>query len=407
MPRSHAAYPEEFRRQMVELVRAGRSPEELCKVFTSGRRGAASFAASITLLLALSPARTLSTGGHGSTLLLPEPEGCAPIGTRTVLLVDRKRNRDLPVRIWYPAAEGGSQRAPYMDKDTANAFAATLKLQPNFQLNVQTHSEVDAPIAPGGPFPVVLLEHGSGSVPAAYSILSEGLASSDFVVVATNHPGESLIAIFPDGREIRFKPYWPIAGDGRLQALAMGRFAEEVLAPDMRFVLDELGKMNRNDDFWRGHLDLTHVGIVGHSIGGTTAAIVAREEAQVLAAVNLDGPLFPNMGAPGRPFDVRKPFLFIMTGAHAAAPSRGREYVGSASNTYYVEVKGATHRSFTDSSVLEGRFSLNPSLGNAGALRDALRSTEKTRSLVIEFFDKYLRDGLAPDLDLELAVERN
>ncbi len=33
MPRSHKPYPPEFRRQMVELVRAGRSPEELSKEF--------------------------------------------------------------------------------------------------------------------------------------------------------------------------------------------------------------------------------------------------------------------------------------------------------------------------------------------------------------------------------------
>ncbi len=33
MPKPHAPYPPEFRRQMVELVRAGRTPEELGKEF--------------------------------------------------------------------------------------------------------------------------------------------------------------------------------------------------------------------------------------------------------------------------------------------------------------------------------------------------------------------------------------
>jgi len=33
MPRTHSPYPPEFRRQMVELVRAGRSPEELAREF--------------------------------------------------------------------------------------------------------------------------------------------------------------------------------------------------------------------------------------------------------------------------------------------------------------------------------------------------------------------------------------
>ncbi len=33
MPRTHAPYPPEFRRQMVELVRSGRGPEELAREF--------------------------------------------------------------------------------------------------------------------------------------------------------------------------------------------------------------------------------------------------------------------------------------------------------------------------------------------------------------------------------------
>lgn len=33
MPKSHAAYPEEYRRQILELARAGRSAEELAKEF--------------------------------------------------------------------------------------------------------------------------------------------------------------------------------------------------------------------------------------------------------------------------------------------------------------------------------------------------------------------------------------
>jgi transposase len=33
MPKTHPPYPEEFRRQMVDLVRAGRTPAELAKEF--------------------------------------------------------------------------------------------------------------------------------------------------------------------------------------------------------------------------------------------------------------------------------------------------------------------------------------------------------------------------------------
>ena len=38
MPKSHPPYPPEFRRRMVELVRAGREPEELARQFEPSAR---------------------------------------------------------------------------------------------------------------------------------------------------------------------------------------------------------------------------------------------------------------------------------------------------------------------------------------------------------------------------------
>src|SRR5437879_3389190 len=86
----------------------------------------------------------------------------------------------------------------------------------------------------GGPFPVVLLEHGSSVVPAIYTVLAEGLASSGFIVIATNHPPDSLISVFPDGHELKFTPYWPAEADRRTQGVAIGKFADEVLVAAVR-----------------------------------------------------------------------------------------------------------------------------------------------------------------------------
>ena len=51
-------------------------------------------------------------------------------------------------------------------------------LRRGFERSVHTRSRSLAPVAHGGPFAVVLLEHGSGVVPALYTVLAEGLASS-------------------------------------------------------------------------------------------------------------------------------------------------------------------------------------------------------------------------------------
>lgn len=355
------------------------------------------------LILLVVPSQALHAEQAGFDL--PQPNGCSPVGTGTVVLKDPHRRRDLLVTMWYPAVEGTSKVAPYMDKSTADALAEEWKLKPDFQRLVGTHARLLAPIAQGGPFPVVLLEHGSGVVPAIYTVLAEGLASSGFIVVATNHPPDSLIAAFPDGHEFRFTPYWPAEADRRTQGVAIGKFADKVLVGDVRFVLDQLQEMNSHDHFWQGHLDLSKIGIVGHSMGGTTAALATQEEPRILAGVNLDGSTYPGMNADVRPIPVHKPFLFLATEEHASGESQAREYVGSESNTYYVVVTGADHMSFTDAHLVSSRFTrdLKP---DDSAFERALITSTYTRSLVEEFLAKYLKAGVAPDLDLIVRVDK-
>jgi dienelactone hydrolase len=127
------------------------------------------------------------------------------------------------------------------------------------------------------------------------------------------------------------------------------------LVVDVRFVLDQLQEMNSHDHFWHGQLDLSKIGIVGHSMGGTTAALAMQEKPRILAGVNLDGSTYPGMNADVRPIPVHKPFLFLAAEEHASGGSRAREYVGSESNTYDVVVT-ADHMSFTDAHLVSSRF---------------------------------------------------
>jgi len=355
------------------------------------------------LVLLTLPSLAVDAGRTG--LDLPLPNGCHAVGTRTIVLKDLHRRRDLLITIWYPAVGATSATAPYMDQKTADALAEEWKLQPDFQRHVRTHATLMAAIAKDGPFPVVLLEHGSSVVPAIYTVLAEGLASSGFIVVATNHPPDSLISVFPDGHELKFTPYWPAEADRRTQGVAIGKFAEQVLVADVRFVLDQLQEMNAQDNFWQGHLNLSKIGIVGHSMGGTTAALATQEEPRILAGVNLDGSTYPGMNADVRPIPVHKPFLFLATEEHTAGETRAREYIGSESNTYYVVVTGADHMSFTDAGLISSKFTRDVKPDDVAFERALLTST-LTRSLVEEFFAKYLQAGVAPDLDVIVRVDK-
>ena len=339
-----------------------------------------------------------------ASLKLPLPNGYFAVGTKAFLFADARRNRELMVTTWFPAS-GGSAGAPYIDERAASELATAWKLHPHFERMVHTNSRLDAAVAQGT-FPIVFLEHGSGLVPATYSVLGEGLASNGFIVIAINHPPDSLIAVYPDGHEIKSQPYWPINADRRTQGIAIGKFAENVLVADVRSVLDTLLNFNSRDGFWRGHLDLSRVGIVGHSMGGTTAALATLQESRIRAGINLDGSTFPGMNGDVRPIALHKPLLFIATEEHASDPgTHAREYMGSDANTYYVVVAGGDHMSFSDARLLQSRLSqeVGP---DAHAYERALAASELTRSLVEEFMGKYLKGNLAPTLDSVVRIDR-
>jgi predicted dienelactone hydrolase len=358
----------------------------------------------MVLLLGAGPAKADSVSAGAWEL--PPPSGEWRVGTRCVVLRDAARGRELPVTFWYPASNGGPP-ASYMDESTALALAREWNLQAGFERGVGTHSTFGAPLAANGqPFPVVLLEHGSSFVPALYTALAESLASQGFVVVASSHPPDALVTSFPDGRAIPFHPYWPADAGRRDQGMAIGRFAEDVLVGDVKFVLNQLERMNSRGGVWEHGLNLARIGIAGHSMGGTTAALAGRLEPRIVAAVNLDGSTYPGMNADVRPVEVRKPFLFLATEEHALDPeTHAHEFLGSASSTYYAVVRGADHLSFSDANLLSSRSSASAP-PDEGKAQSAISILEAVRLLVEEFFGKYLRGAPAPHLDSIIRVER-
>jgi dienelactone hydrolase len=342
------------------------------------------------------------------TLNLPEPRGPYSVGTMSLYLLDTSRQdtvsnaaakqRELMVQIWYPARDSARMAtSPYSDLSSAAAMATRFKFPKGFETNIQTHSKTRVPFAKSASScPVVMLEHGMGMLPSVYSSLAEGLASFGFVVVGTNHTYTSMTTTFPDGRSIQYTAPWPTNVERKVQGAAMGKYLD-VWVADVRFVLNELERLNQQDAFWRNRLDMKRVGIVGHSYGGTTAAVAAKADERIMAAVNLDGSIYPGMESP---VEVGKPYLAITT---AESSNIHSEFSGRAGQSYAVIVKGSTHMSFTDVNLLENNFG---STTEASKANFTLEILENTRDLTIEFLSKYLRGELAPQLDTGALITR-
>ncbi|BCM92139.1 hypothetical protein IAD21_04018 [Abditibacteriota bacterium] len=126
-----------------------------------------------------------------------------------------------------------------------------------------------------GKFPVLIYYPGGISHRLSNAALCEQLASLGYVVLALDAPRDAPVVAFPDGQLVPFLPdndedtIWPRVAD-------------------VHFLLDQLEELNTIGPF-SDRLDLTRIGMFGHSRGGYLSNICAVEDPRIRAAVNMDG----------------------------------------------------------------------------------------------------------------------
>lgn len=162
----------------------------------------------------------------------------ADVGVRTVEVPSQARGKNLAVTLWYPATGAGAA-VLFGDNRIFKGSAASK----------------DAPLG-SGRFPLVMLSHGSGGRAEAAGWLAVELAKAGFIVAGPNHPGttsgDSLPAATPK--------LWE-----RTQ--------------DLSTVIDYLiGNSN-----WEDHIDADRIGVIGFSLGGSTAMEIAGARANLEA----------------------------------------------------------------------------------------------------------------------------
>ncbi|MEH1938234.1 MAG: alpha/beta hydrolase [Nostoc sp.] len=146
---------------------------------------------------------------------------------KTFELNDVSRNRRLPVDIYVPATQ-------------------------NSQLTTQNS------LSP--PFPLIVISHGIAEDRSTFVYLAQHLASYGFAVAVLEHPGSNAK---------RFQQYFAgLAGPPDA--------AEFINRPlDIKYILDELERLEKSDPTLQGKLNFEQVGAIGQSLGGYTVLTLA------------------------------------------------------------------------------------------------------------------------------------
>lgn len=272
---------------------------------------------------------------------------------------------------------------------------------------VRVHSCQDADLPPGlSRYPVVILRAGGGAPVAGYTALAEDIASHGYVVVGADAPFLTTVVVFPDGRVVSRPPQYdldalPEAQRAQLAIELMGRWTAY-----MDLVLHELTLLDAVDPPGRftGRLDLGHVGFMGHSLGGATAADFCHADARCKAGVDLDGRVLGPVIENG----LSQPFMFILEDHRRASPLAS-SIVSQIQSMYVhlpeetrlkISIAGSNHFTFSDQILLKSHLLLGLMriMGVIGSLPGP-RGIAITSDYATTFFDVYLRGQPRAALD--------
>jgi pimeloyl-ACP methyl ester carboxylesterase len=288
------------------------------------------------------------------------------------------------LEILYPANPAdGAKLAPYMVNqkvvlpaftELANENGIAYAPKADDVANLQTHSYLDVPLSTDHPnYPVLVFSHGAGGEVTMYTAQLEDLASHGYIVVAINHAYGAAATVFPDGHTVQFDLSKGLDGSA------------PIWSQDQIFVINQLEKLNQNDPnkVFTSHLDLSNLGVFGHSLGGSAATMTCYVDNRCKAGVNEDGPVFGDVIAKG----LLQPFMYMITDHRFFYDPIS--YKNAHGPFYEVALKGFEHFDFGDWPFWSNVSSLHDTfwLGSV----DSARSETITRTYLLAFFDKYLK----------------
>jgi predicted dienelactone hydrolase len=340
---------------------------------------------------------------------IPAPTGPYQVGTRIYELMDESRRelysgkdeaRRFTIQVWYPSESGTStDQARWMDKAEIYAPAVSRELEmPAFFLDhlalVKIPAYKNAKVAKSDSgFPIILFSHGWTGFNAQNTGQALELASHGFIVVGVQHTYGAVITVFKDGTVANYNPSALPKGAPQAEYEAAAHILSNQWAGDLGFTLDYLKSQNEdsNSAFY-GLLNVSRVGVYGHSTGGGAAIEFCSTDSRCKALLGMDPFMRPvsyavlDAGVPQPSF-----FLFSQGWLNDVDNNRSNElfqrFLPHVNDSWgVVSIEGAAHYDFSDLPLLSP---LAPQLGLKGPINGE-RVVTIVNDYLLSFFEATL-----------------
>jgi pimeloyl-ACP methyl ester carboxylesterase len=168
---------------------------------------------------------------------------------------------------------------------------------------------------------------------------------------------------------------------------------------DIAFVLDRLERLNASNESskFKGRLDMTRVGIFGHSFGGAQAAQFCSQDSRCKAGIDVDGQPLGSVVQAG----LHQPFLFLLSDHGRESDAESLQIKANIQSIYdrlpaderlRIGIRGANHFLFTDDgALLKSHMVLRTLRALCVVGIDGRRQLAVTVYCVHSFFDAYLK----------------
>ncbi len=339
---------------------------------------------------------------------IPVPSGPYKVGTTIHELTDTSRQelysgkdeaRRFQIQVWYPSEPGPSdQQAQWMnhaDVFTKSISTGLLELPPFFLDHLalaKIPAYKDSKVASGSAFPVILFSHGWKGFNAQNSGQALQLASNGYVVVGVQHTYGAVITVFDDGTIAPNNPAGlPEGAPDAEYDIAADKLVDQ-WAGDLGFAMDFM--TTQNDDsksaFFKA-LDLSHVGVYGHSTGGGAAIQFCGTDDRCKALLGQD-PFMRPVSTAVLENGVTQPAFFMFSQIwHDTENFNNKLFKPFFDNSQNaigaVYIEGTAHYDFSDLPLLSP---LAPQLGLKGPI-NGKRITTIVDDYLLSFFNMTLK----------------